>query len=359
MSSTHASTKSPWLFGRSVDLAVFAGAPLAALALVGLGGAFEIREVPAWAFLVAVVGIDVAHVHATLFRVYFDPIEVRRRKALYVGLPIVLYATGVALYAQFGAVGFWRVLAYVAVFHFIRQQVGWTALYRRREPRASRLDASLDLLAIYAATIAPLAHWHAHLPRTFSWFFAGDFIAGLARPIDRIALTIESIVLFVFAARYLQRASSGESLAHGRLLVVAGTALTWYVGIVVCDDDFAFTVTNVIPHGVPYFALAVMYARARYADPRRDASAKFARGLVRAGVSTMIGLLVAVALFEETLWDRLVWHDHESLFGAAPRLGSRLLSVVVPLLALPQFVHYALDGFVWRRRGNPTLEGVL
>ena len=40
--------------------------------------------------------------------------------------------------------------------------------------------------------------------------------------------------------------------------------------------------------------------------------------------------------------------------------GSRVLdvgakSLVVPLLILPQLVHYVLDGFVWRRRDNPQL----
>ena len=36
-----------------------------------------------------------------------------------------------ALYSR-GELVFWRALAYLAVFHFVRQQYGWMALYRAR-----------------------------------------------------------------------------------------------------------------------------------------------------------------------------------------------------------------------------------
>ncbi|MGZ3476685.1 MAG: hypothetical protein ACXWUG_22920, partial [Polyangiales bacterium] len=61
------------------------------------------------------------------------------------------------------------------------------------------------------------------------------------------------------------------------------------------------------------------------------------------------------ALIEEGLWDRFVWHDHEHLFGEGELLSPRALAFLVPLLALPQAVHYALDGVIWRRAQNPAL----
>ena len=60
-------------------------------------------------------------------------------------------------------------------------------------------------------------------------------------------------------------------------------------------------------------------------------------------------LLVLAALGEEGLWDNLVWHDHSQFFGdAGVDLGRWALTLVVPLLAVPQGVHYLLDAFVWR-----------
>jgi hypothetical protein len=63
---------------------------------------------------------------------------------------------------------------------------------------------------------------------------------------------------------------------------------------------------------------------------------------------------VAFAYFEEGIWDALVWRDHGMFYGWlswVPKLTEpAVLSVVVPLLALPQATHYVLDGFIWKVR---------
>ena len=68
---------------------------------------------------------------STAYRVYLDPAEMRRRRGLYLAIPLLAYVAGVLAYSL-GPALFWRVLAYVAVIHFVRQQYGWLALYRRR-----------------------------------------------------------------------------------------------------------------------------------------------------------------------------------------------------------------------------------
>jgi hypothetical protein len=55
---------------------------------------------------------------------------------LYSLVPLLGFAIGVALYSE-GELVFWRALAYLAVFHFIRQQYGWVALYRVRPANAT------------------------------------------------------------------------------------------------------------------------------------------------------------------------------------------------------------------------------
>ena len=47
--------------------------------------------------------------------------------------------------------------------------------------------------------------------------------------------------------------------------------------------------------------------------------------------------------------------DVTTPFSASPSA----LVWLVPLLSLPQTTHYALDGLVWRKQGNPELGGVL
>jgi hypothetical protein len=75
-------------------------------------------------------------------------------------------------------------------------------------------------------------------------------------------------------------------------------------------------------------------------------------------VAAYYGLLVILAFGEESLWDRLVWHEHPQLFGSAGDAGWGPLATaaVVALLAVPQATHYLLDRWIWRvGPDNPRL----
>jgi hypothetical protein len=167
-----------WLFSRTADLAAFGGSAALALALVAVGAANDWlhSDTPEWTWVTAILLVDVAHVYATGFRVYFVPQELKRRPWLYGLTPALGWLIGVSLYSE-GEVIFWQVLAYLAVFHFVRQQYGWVALYRARAHECDRWGALVDAAAIYMATLWPLVWWHAHLPRAFWWFREHDFLA--------------------------------------------------------------------------------------------------------------------------------------------------------------------------------------
>ena len=301
---------SPWLFGKRTDLLLFGGSAGVALLFLGIGHATGLLDgdAPPWLFLVAVVGVDVAHV----------------------------WSTG------------WRVLAYLAVFHFVRQQYGWVSLYRRKngEGRDGRL---LDAAAIYGATLTPLLFWHAHLPRKFQWFLRGDFLSGLPEGVSRAAFVVYAGIFAAWVGNELARARAGRPVSWGKILIVFSTAATWFLGIVVFDSDYAFTVLNVFVHGIPYMGLVWFTSKAR-AEARRDAGE--APSLVDRMVPRLVPFLaplLLVAFLEEWGWDRLVWHDHAVLFpGPALDPGTLLLALIVPLLALPQATHYVWDAFLWK-----------
>src|SRR4051812_39117060 len=89
-----------WLFSRRADLWAFGAPAAAALAIVAGARALGLDgDTPPGLWLLAVLGVDVAHVWSTLWRTYADPSEVRRRPLLYVGAPVACYAAGVALHA--------------------------------------------------------------------------------------------------------------------------------------------------------------------------------------------------------------------------------------------------------------------
>jgi hypothetical protein len=166
-------------------------------------------------------------------------------------------------------------------------------------------------------------------------------IESIARPLYWAALS-------VYAVNSLYRWLAAGKTNPGKDIVVATTAVCWYAGIVAFNSDYAFTVTNVIIHGVPYMALIYWYSRMRLQqEGGRGPYRIFARG-----PAVFLFILWALAYIEELFWDRAVWQERDYLFGSPIDVASLKL-LIVPLLALPQLTHYVLDGFVWRRKSNP------
>ncbi len=343
----------PWLFGRRADWLVFGGSAALSLVLLGVGHLFGFVEAdtPEWAWLAVVLLFDVAHVWSTLFRVYLDGEEVRARPLLHLGTPLAVFLAVFLLHAVSRAL-FWTVVAYAAVFHFVRQQYGWVALYRRRagEP-ASGLDRWLDELTIYAVTVYPVLWWHAHLPRRFAWMLEGDFVLPVPGWLVDGLQPLYWALLVGWTLRQLWRWRAGAPLAPGKVLVVLTTWLLWWLGIMVYDGDYAFTVTNVVHHGLPYLALTWRYGRARGAE-RPDS---LLGRLVRGGLPVFLLVVLGFAFVEEWAWDRWVWGDRPWLFGEGALLQGAALAALSALLATPQLTHYVLDAFVWkvRPRRNP------
>ena len=342
----------PWLFSKRIDLGLFGGSTAAALLFLLIGhwtGQLD-GDAPLWLWVGAVVFVDVAHVWSTGWRVYADREEFQSRAPLFLAVPAACYAAGVVLYS-ISPLLFWRVLAYVAVFHFVRQQYGWVALYRRKNGEESGLARRLDVAVIYGATLVPLLFWHAHQPRRFQWFLKGDFLGGLPPTVSLAAMVLYAGVFAAWLVKELARVRRGLPVSWGKHLVVASTVLMWFGGIVVLNSDYAFTVTNVIVHGVPYFGLVFFTERARAAARAADGRPRTLADLGARSAALFLLPLFAVAFLEEWGWDRLVWHENRAIFpGPGFDPGALLLALIVPLLALPQATHYVLDGFIWRIR---------
>ena len=343
----------PWLFSRGVDLAAFGGSGLVSLALLAIGAQLGILDgdTPEWGWIAMILLVDVAHVYSTAFRVYFDLSEFRRRPALYIGVPLAGLVISWALYSE-GEMLFWRVLAYLAVFHFVRQQYGWMALYRSRGGDGDGWTRWVDTAAIYLATVFPLVYWHSHLDsKAFQWFRDGDFVevpgalAELLEPVYWLAM-----VAYGLRSVLAYRAGRGSP---GKDLLVVTTAVCWYVGIVTFDSDYAFTVTNVIIHGVPYVVL-VFWTMQRSSVLGAGVQVPASRRWV-----VLLATIWLLAYAEELVWHHSLGLSRGWLFGTSENLGEQLAGYrdfLVPLLAVPQLTHYVLDGFIWKRRTNPTFR---
>lgn len=341
-------SKAPCLVSPRFDLGWFVVpgliAPLVALAIAYGAPRPETGTLGLW--IAGVLLVDVAHVYASLYRTYFDKDARRLHRRRLIWAPLLCGWFGFLLYLESSQL-FWGVLAYIAIFHFIKQHEGFAMLYTRAG-RESAMDRKLTKAAIWAGTLMPVIHWHARLPTNFEWFIEGDLLTGLPAQVGAIAVWVQLPVLVAFVVRRAALWKAGQANWMVAALVLV-PALNWNMGIVWFDDDRIFTITNVFLHGVPYLALIWI------AGGRERVEQGFERfRMARATVPVLVafyGLLVALAVVEEGLWDQLVWHDHPELFGDAGLWfdpESLAAALVVSLLTVPQATHYLLDRWIWK-----------
>ena len=352
------SSQYPWIQSPAVDSLLILAPPFLAVIAVLLfrDGMDNTTDIPLWAWVSFILCVDVAHVYSTTFRTYFNRAEFDENRTLFTLVPLFSWLAGVLLYSIDPLI-FWRVLAYTAVFHFIRQQYGFMMLYSRNENQQRRRWKWVDTSLIYLAAIYPIVFWHTHLPRNFHWFVDGDFIASLPQWVESVTLCMYLVAICLYVAKELFDATKYRQTCIPKHLIIIGTALSWYIGIVALNGDMAFTITNVIAHGVPYIGLIWIYGR-KHSKKAQDQPI-FRRVMFRhvfalSCIPLFVGTLLCLAYFEEGLWSGLIWRERMMFFkgfSVLPAITDHAtLAWVVPLLSLPQVTHYVLDGFIWKLR---------
>lgn len=307
------------------------------------------NEVAGFSWLLLIVLIDVAHVYSTLFRTYFDKGMTHRFRQLFISVPLFSFVIGVMLYAL-QPMWFWRVMAYMAVFHFVRQQYGFMRLYGRNDNMPT-YKRRIDAIAIYSATLYPLLYWHFSNDRTFNWFLKGDFVLSDIPEMRTILGIIYVIICLVYIISEIHSVIQKKYINVPKNALLLGTALSWLVGIVILNSDITFTFLNVVAHGVPYMALIWIKAQEKAQSNPMNFPSFIRRALTRFGWPLFLMFLILPAIFEEGLWDIFVWHEQiELLFNRDLNFQTpkSVLNLLVPLLSVPQITHYILDGFIWK-----------
>jgi len=338
--------KQPWIHKAKTDSLFILSPPFVILAVVFFCQGW-LQQLEAhysfYTWLFFVVFIDVAHVYATLFKTYLVPKAFNERKRLLIILPIICFAIGLALFLL-GSRVFWVTLAYVAVFHFIRQQYGFMRLYSRLEPK-TKLNIFLDNLTIYAATVYPMAYWFMSPPRNFNWFMENEFFTYQNPQLLEILGYVYWSVLALYVVRVAYAFIKHSYFNIPKNAIVFGTAASWYFGIVYFNNDLIFTMLNIVSHGVPYMAL-IYLREIKQAKTPTPGILQYLNN--HKGIIIYIGILIILAFSEEYLWEIMVWNERfTSGFSGAFESWHFLL---VPLLVVPQFTHYILDGFIWKTK---------
>ena len=337
--------KQPWIHSQKID-SLFILSP----SFLVVGMVFLLQDKIAliqnqysfytWLFLI--VFIDVAHVYATLFKTYFVTETFQKKKKLLIVLPIICFLVGMILFL-FGSLMFWSFLAYIAVFHFIRQQYGFMRLYARNENKTT-INIYFDNITIYTATIYPMLFWFFSSDRKFNWFVENEFFKFDNKPLLSIIEWVYWLIICIYIVRTAYIYIKTKEFNIPKNAIIVGTFLSWYVGIVWFNNDLVFTLLNVVSHGIPYMALVYV----REIELRPNPNKFFLKRVSRIKALVIFFVIILIfAISEEFLWESLIWKEQISI---ASKDFSSWHFLLVPLLTVPQFTHYLLDGFIWKSK---------
>ncbi|MBC7451915.1 MAG: hypothetical protein H7259_10535 [Cytophagales bacterium] len=341
--------KQPWIHSASVDVLGITGLPFfVLLCVLAFPVFFEKHEFVSPAmWLILVMGIDVSHVYSTLFRTYLDTQTFKMHRQFMILLPVIVWVAGIVLYS-FGSLAFWRVIAYLAVFHFIRQQYGFLKIYMRNEKKST--TTSYEIYLIYIITGIPILIWHLSPDRVFVWFVKNDFISVHFSFLIPYLTGLLFACMAVYSVLELIISIRMCSINIPKNLLITGTFVSWYFGIVYFNSDLIFTLFNVITHGIPYIVLIWIYGNKKASVKTTPAWYSFL--FTWKGVLFYLSVLVAFSFMEEGLWDSMVWEEHTGyfqMFRIFPSVaGKTIMTLIVPLLAVPQITHYVIDGYIWK-----------
>lgn len=357
--------KSIWLFSKRIDL-IFLFLPVWAIWIWSFSSDLEGKSLPTWAWFIFILGIDVSHVWSTVFRTYLNKKGRLNHKKSIRYIPIILLPVlfGVSLVSN---QLFWSILAYVAVFHFIKQQYGFMALYTfKNQEKHTPLKKRFDKIVIYIGMLYPIVFWHFDKERSFNWFIENDFIP-LSNLIESTNIfSFLNIAYFTLLLVWIGseiRLAKDNDFAWGKVLWVVSTSLNWFLGIIYFNSDYIFSLTNVVAHGIPYLVLVIKY---KIGEEEIEKGAKLQTMEATLHVFSVIVLVFFIAFFEEYFWDMLVNLEHQEIFEAFSPYwinieGSPLLiAFCTALLTLPQATHYVLDGIIWKfNKSNPELKKII
>lgn len=355
--------KRPWfkeasIFSPAVDLWAFVFPVALSWGVVAILGSILGWDatVPAAMFFLGIALVDGSHVWTTFYRTHLDSEEWGRRKKLYTKVMLGCLGVSVALSVLPTRIWFLRFLTYFAMYHFLRQQFGWVAMASRKagdSPQRFRLDK----VAIYIVSGFPLL-WIHTLPTAY-WFSPGDLI--------RVPSAIGSIGHYFFFAALsvsvgLEIADwwKGRGLNLPKLYVFGGTALTWYLAWFWLMTPVSFYFNLVLIHGIPYYFLMYRYGRERWKNASAKTTIPWSARVFRA--SSFLPFYLAPVMVAAG------WHFLKAsgvYYWLVENLGQRFgyglyYYAILPVWALAQLSHYALDGFIWRfGKDNPGLREYL
>lgn len=327
-----------WLYSPRQDLVLTALIFTAALLLPTMTPTkWGILEFSAVAIL-----IDQNHIFTTFFRIYFDPSEFRRRRRLYLAVPLVAGGAA-ALTLSIDPSVFWITFSTLSMFHFIRQQFGWFMITLRKNVAAlNAAEVRLNKALFYGLIILPMIYGMSE--RSIGFYvisFKPELPTALATPV----LALYFIVLVSAVVYEIHKTRSTGLLnwaKYNQYLITFVISFLWHM-----VGRGMSPVPVIIAHGITYwYASYVMLHRNpnTLVPPLKS---------LLTGRWSLFSLFALISTITFLYWNTFYNADMAKLFFGH---FAYLAPVVFGTFS---WTHYLLDAFIWKSSDNPAVREIL
>lgn len=318
---------------------------------------------PLWFFLVLII-FDVGHVWATMFRTYFrkDIRNSEKQKLTIIpifsfGILLILALLGQKILPENWQFVPFVLLAYMAVFHFMKQQVGFIMLYKKREYMPKnfwKFSNILEKIVAFSITLFPFLDWMMHYnQKNFEWFMAWEFqfLANIIPQFSELWLIFTMIIAFYILAQTIF-ILAGARVNPLKYLYILGTFGVWYSGMVVHNNVFIFGVGNVVLHAMNYYGItfgSMLTTKKSFSEYWQEKI--LSRSLLVIFI-IFLAIVVGFAFVEEYFWDQFFWQNQGGFFGKNLYNlieNQAILAIIFAILGTIQLSHYILDRYIWRK----------
>jgi len=338
-----------WIICQKDDLIWFIGSVAASYVLlfanIKLGVSVAIL---AWIWA---LGFDGPHVFGTVSRTYADRDERNKRaKLLYGSLLLFLLGPTMVLSGRAHLFGtdiwgpiFFFFASLWAYYHLVKQHYGFMILYKKKNDDLAEVDNLIDRAFLLLGMAYPLLHFighseSAHRQTRFDPMQSGPFWSWL----ENLVLFGFIVTLIMLAARQAYRIFTRKPINAPKLtLLAAAVPMHWIVLRLLeptADAAFAAVATLTIYHNIQYHRIIWFHNRNKYSRP----------GSEKYGAASFIS---------KTVWGYIAF---AFLFGAAYHVPHYTLikpnSLALSFFWGGAFIHYYLDGRIWRVRRDAQLN---
>jgi hypothetical protein len=249
-------------------------------------------------------------------------------------MPLLIFISAV-LFFYFGMKSYYiYFVAYLAAFHFIRQEYGWMKISSAFDKTLPNSIATLDKITTYTMTIVPFI-WLSRKENAGFWYEHGDVFL-IPDIIASIGLYFFWLIVFLFLFFNTIHALKTKTLNLSKFLVFINTFFGWYVSFIFIESGWIRVLYLICHHGIPYYFIV-------FRTERITQNYILLKSL---GRYKYLFLYLACAIFMYFF----IQLEDSSLIYISRKNYRFLNAFFYGFFLTPQLVHFMIDAFIWKKR---------